>query len=138
MQRSKNDIHLKSLQKIDIYRNLEVGFEPSEERHDIEKAARTLQLPSDKPVILTGTDIEPTSDQLPETKYFGGDGPNLEKEVERRKIIKIFREKINNTELLTKKERAKLLKVITTNVDAFGLLQGTGQMSALSPEPHLA
>eukprot|EP00924_Labyrinthula_sp_SR-Ha-C_P000685 augustus_masked-scaffold_7-processed-gene-0.45-mRNA-1 protein AED:1.00 eAED:1.00 QI:0/0/0/0/1/1/6/0/651 len=106
---------------------------PSEERYNIEKGARTLQLPSDKPVILTGIDIELTSDQLPETKYFRGDGPNLEKEVERRKIIKIFKEKLNNTEFLTKNEKAKILRVVTANIDAFGLLQGTGQMSALSP-----
>eukprot|EP00924_Labyrinthula_sp_SR-Ha-C_P003638 snap_masked-scaffold_3-processed-gene-1.14-mRNA-1 protein AED:1.00 eAED:1.00 QI:0/0/0/0/1/1/2/0/1179 len=105
----------------------------------MEKAADLLDLPSKHPIRLVNPYEDVDDKTFPQASYFGGDGKDLPIDVERAKIKKIIPESISKVQFINKSQKEKLKSMCINNIAAFGLTQGTGQVSDLTPVPcHLA
>eukprot|EP00924_Labyrinthula_sp_SR-Ha-C_P011048 snap_masked-scaffold_33-processed-gene-3.24-mRNA-1 protein AED:1.00 eAED:1.00 QI:0/0/0/0/1/1/3/0/257 len=116
----------------------DIDFTAANETVDITEAADLLKLPSDKPIKLVNPYGEVDERSFPQASYFGGDGENLPIDIEIKKIKNIIAESISKTPCITAAQKNELKQVCFKNIRAFGLTQGTGQGSALTPVPcHL-
>eukprot|EP00924_Labyrinthula_sp_SR-Ha-C_P016346 augustus_masked-scaffold_6-processed-gene-0.8-mRNA-1 protein AED:0.41 eAED:0.42 QI:0/0/0/0.5/1/1/2/0/484 len=116
----------------------EIDFTSSGDTVPMDEAASILQLPSDAPVQLSSPYSGMMREDLPSITYFGGDGPNLEVREEQEQMKSYLEKRLKESELITETERKMVLDTCLTHISSFGVHQGTGKVSRLTPVPcHL-
>ena len=102
-----------------------------DEEVPFETQVKSLGLPASEPISFSEVEL---SDDLDNEVSYGGEGPDLPEVQEKKAILQIIDEKLNKVdEGFTVEQLRSFREVLVKNWQAFGVDQGTGQMSLLSP-----